>query len=88
MIRITALDDGFRRAGMAHSATPTEHPDDTFSQEQLQELQAEPLLLVEVLPDTKVAPAGEDEQVKEETDPPADTAKPPAKASSKTRGAA
>ncbi|WP_153013322.1 HI1506-related protein [Aquitalea pelogenes] len=51
MIRITARDDGFRRAGMAHSATPTEHPDETFTPEQLQELQAEPLLVVEVLPD-------------------------------------
>ncbi|WP_147456191.1 HI1506-related protein [Aquitalea palustris] len=88
MIRITALADGFRRAGMAHSATPTEHPDDTFSQEQLQELQAERLLLVEVLPNPVAAPTGEDEQVKEETDPPADTAKPPAKTSSKTKGAA
>lgn len=88
MIRITALADGFRRAGMAHSATPTEHPDDTFSQEQLQELQAERLLLVEVLPDPVAAPASEDEQVKEENDPPAETAKTTAKASSKSKGAA
>ncbi|MBA4709569.1 HI1506-related protein [Aquitalea aquatica] len=88
MIRITALSDGFRRAGMAHSATPTEHPDDSFSQEQLQALQAEPLLLVEVLPDPEVAPTSDGEQVKEETDPPADTAKTTAKASSKSKGAA
>lgn len=56
MIRITALDDGFRRAGMAHSATPAEHPDDAFEQEQLQ---AEPQLRVEVLPDLVALAAGE-----------------------------
>ncbi|WP_089083905.1 HI1506-related protein [Aquitalea magnusonii] len=88
MIRITARDDGFRRAGMAHSATPTEHPDETFTPEQLQELKAEPLLLVEVLPDPQAETTGNGEQVKEETDPPADTAKTTAKASSKAKGAA
>lgn len=88
MIRITALSDGFRRAGTAHSASPTEYPDETFTPEQLQELKAEPLLLVEVLPDPDVAPTGDGEQLKEETTPPADTAKPPAKTTSKAKGAA
>ncbi|KJV26911.1 hypothetical protein VI06_16225 [Aquitalea magnusonii] len=87
MIRITARDDGFRRAGMAHSATPTEHPDETFTPEQLQELKAEPLLVVEVLPDPATTAASDGEQGKEETDPPADTAKTATKASSKAKGA-
>jgi hypothetical protein len=53
MIRITSLRDGFRRAGIAHPAQPTEHPDDTFTADQLAALQAEPMLTVEV-----VAPEG------------------------------
>jgi hypothetical protein len=48
MIKITAKKDGFRRCGMAHPSVPTEHPDETFSQDQLAELQAEPMLVVEV----------------------------------------
>jgi hypothetical protein len=49
MIRITAIADGFRRCGMAHSKTPTEHPDGAFSDEQIEKLQAEPLLAVEIV---------------------------------------
>jgi len=51
MIRISAKIDGFRRAGMAHSKTATDHPDGTFSKEQLKLLQAEPNLVVEILGD-------------------------------------
>lgn len=57
MIRITAKQDGFRRCGVAHSATPTNHPDDRFSKQELATLQAEPMLFVEILPDT-AAPKG------------------------------
>ncbi|XPS88811.1 hypothetical protein Dvar_68300 [Desulfosarcina variabilis str. Montpellier] len=49
MIRITAMQDGFRRCGMAHPKEATEHPDGTFSDEQIKKLQAEPLLAVEIV---------------------------------------
>lgn len=48
MIIITAKKDGFRRCGVAHSAKPVEYPDDAFSPEQLAELQADPMLVVEL----------------------------------------
>ncbi|WP_157669910.1 Mu-like prophage major head subunit gpT family protein [Chitinibacter sp. GC72] len=58
MIRITAKVNGFRRAGLAHQASPTEHPNDTFTEAQLAQLLAEPMLVVEVLDDPE--PAGGD----------------------------
>ena len=48
MIVITAKKDGFRRAGIAHPARPTEHADDSFTPAQMELLQAEPMLLVQV----------------------------------------
>jgi hypothetical protein len=48
MIIITAKKDGFRRCGVAHSAKPVEHLDDAFTPEQLAELQADPMLVVEI----------------------------------------
>ncbi|MFH1028489.1 MAG: HI1506-related protein [Pseudomonadota bacterium] len=52
-IRITAKKDGFRRCGVTHPAQPTEHPDDAFSKKDLEILKAEPMLVVEVLPEQK-----------------------------------
>ena len=49
MIIITAKKDGFRRCGLAHSSKPVEHPDDAFTPEQLAELQADPMLVVELV---------------------------------------
>jgi hypothetical protein len=49
MIIITSKKDGFRRCGVAHSARPTEHQDDAFTPEQLAELQADPMLVVELV---------------------------------------
>ena len=46
MIFITSKKDGFRRAGVAHSARTTEYPDGFFSDEQLELLRQEPLLYV------------------------------------------
>lgn len=56
MIRITSKKDGFRRAGMAHPATTKEYPDGHFKPEQLKALRAEPMLVVEELPDPKPDP--------------------------------
>ena len=47
-IIITAKKDGFRRCGVAHSKQPTEYPADHFSAKQLKQLQAEPMLTVQL----------------------------------------
>lgn len=47
MISISSKHDGFRRCGIAHSAAPTDYPDDRFTSEELEQLQAEPMLVVE-----------------------------------------
>lgn len=43
-IRITSKQHGFRRAGVAHAATPTDYPDDHFSEAQLLAIAGEPML--------------------------------------------
>lgn len=48
MITIASKKEGFRRCGVAHSQTPTSYPDDRFTAEELQTLQAEPMLVVTV----------------------------------------
>lgn len=48
-LRIAAKRDGFRRAGMAHSKTPTDYPAGFFTADQLAALKAEPMLTVEEL---------------------------------------
>lgn len=48
-IRITSKQDGFRRCGVAHPAAATSHRDDAFTAVQLVRLQAEPMLIVELL---------------------------------------
>lgn len=48
-IRITAKRAGFRRSGIAHPAVATDYPDERFSAEELERLQAEPMLVVEVI---------------------------------------
>jgi len=59
MIIITSKREGFRRAGIAHAATPTEYPDDAFTVEQLAALQAEPMLSVVVAAEVKEGDQGE-----------------------------
>ena len=54
MIRISATRDGFRRCGMAHTRVPVDHPDGTFSAEEIEVLQNEPLLSVTVIDDDGV----------------------------------
>lgn len=48
-IRIIAAKDGFRRAGVAHSKAATDHKEDAFTEEQLEALQAEPMLTVQII---------------------------------------
>jgi hypothetical protein len=49
MIRIKSKQNGFRRAGVAHSDQWVEYPEGRFNAEQLAALQAEPMLTVEVV---------------------------------------
>lgn len=49
MLRITARVNGFRRAGVAHAATPTDWPESAFTPDQLYDLLFEPMLIVERL---------------------------------------
>lgn len=59
MIVITSKIDGFRRAGVAHSSSPTPYAEDRFTPAQLAKLRAEPNLVVQLLPKPKglTAPA-------------------------------
>lgn len=52
MIRITSKQAGFRRCGVAHPAAPTDHAADAFTPAQLKQLQAEPMLVVEIVEGT------------------------------------
>lgn len=49
MIRITSKRHNFRRCGIPHPKDPVEYPDDRFSEEELEILQAEPMLTVETV---------------------------------------
>lgn len=60
MIRIRSKQDGFRRAGVSHPAEPTEWPDDHFSRAELDQLKAEPMLVVEEIADKKPAKKAEE----------------------------
>jgi hypothetical protein len=47
ILRITARRHGFRRAGLAHPAVPVDHPIGELTNEQIEALLAEPMLVVE-----------------------------------------
>lgn len=51
MIRIAAKQEGFRRCGVAHSAMPTDWPEERFTADELARLLAEPMLVVMVSAD-------------------------------------
>lgn len=50
LLRVTAARDGFRRAGRAWPSTLTEVDAAEFTSEQLEALNAEPMLVVEFVP--------------------------------------
>lgn len=54
-LKITAKRNGFRRAGMAHPDHAVVHPDGTFSAAQVEQLKADPMLVVDEVEE----PAGE-----------------------------
>ncbi len=51
MLIITSKKPGFRRCGVAHPAEPTEHPERTFTAQQIEILKKEPMLTVTMQPD-------------------------------------
>jgi hypothetical protein len=48
-LRIISRRAGFRRCGVAHPAEPTVYPDGTFTDEQVDRLLREPMLIVEIV---------------------------------------
>lgn len=58
MIRIRSKREGFWRCGIAHHADWTEHPDGRFTPAELERLQNEPMLQVDIVADSAVAPDG------------------------------
>jgi hypothetical protein len=56
MVRITSKKDGFMRCGIAHKNSPTDYPDKFFTKDQLQALQADPMLKVSSLPENRWSP--------------------------------
>lgn len=48
MIRIKSKLDGFRRCGVIHTGI-TEYEDNTFTESQIKEMQAEPMIVVEII---------------------------------------
>ncbi len=49
-LQIASLKDGFRRCGVIHSRAVTLHPAGTFSEEEVERLKAEPMLVVMEVP--------------------------------------
>jgi hypothetical protein len=47
MICIISKRENFRRCGISHPKAATEHPDDTFSKDEIAILESEPMLAVE-----------------------------------------
>lgn len=60
MIVINSKKDGFRRGGHAHPAEPKQYPDGHFTGEQLAQIKAEPMLVVQEIPDAPQDPTGDD----------------------------
>jgi hypothetical protein len=57
-VRITSRKAGFRRCGVAHPAQPVTYPTGKFSDQELARLKAEPMLIVDELPDPDPAAGG------------------------------
>jgi len=60
MIRIASKKDHFRRCGVEHSAAPTDYPDYHFTPEELTVLEAEPMLVVQLLANPPADPPKDD----------------------------
>ena len=63
-IQITARRDGFRRLGIAHSATTVEYPNGHFSKDELAILKGDPNLIVIEVTDMPTSSSSADELVR------------------------
>lgn len=52
-IKITSMQEGFRRCGVTHRREPVLHEDGVFTKEQIKVLQNEPMLKVEIVAQEK-----------------------------------
>ena len=62
MIRIRSKYHNFRRCGLPHPKEAREYPGDRFSEQELKILNAEPVLIVEIIPD-EPEPASPDDLI-------------------------
>lgn len=53
MIIITSKKEGFRRCGVAHPATPIEYQDGHFTDQEIEALRAEPMLVIQEADEAK-----------------------------------
>lgn len=51
MIKIVSKKNGFMRCGVKHADKPVDYPNGTFTEEQIERLKKEPMLIVLELPD-------------------------------------
>jgi len=68
-VRIISAVDGFRRAEMAHRKEATDHPEGTFTEEQLEALEAEPNLIVQAIDAQETGASTPEENTGEPDDP-------------------
>jgi hypothetical protein len=68
MIKIRSKKAGFRRCGIAHPKEAVQYPDDRFSEEELAILQAEPMLVVEIVKEQEEKAADADASPATEAD--------------------
>lgn len=61
IVRIKSKKEGFRRAGIAHSTKPTDHPFERFCARQLKALADDPMLDVEIIDEPEPVPEPEPE---------------------------
>lgn len=84
MIRIKNKKAGFRRCGIAHPADAVEYSNDQFTPAELAILQAEPMLVVEVISKKQPEPPAEAAEITEkEPVKAAESGKEPAKPAKK-----
>lgn len=74
-IIITSKTNGFRRCGIAHTTTPTEYSDESFTKDQLEALKSEPNLVVQVIDEAKADDPVTKKQKKDTPDPAQETGK-------------
>ncbi|MBW2674270.1 MAG: hypothetical protein JRD89_12795 [Deltaproteobacteria bacterium] len=76
MIFIQSKNEGFRRAGVAHTKAGQEFTDDFFTADQMKRLKADPMLSVVMMPDPEPPVKEPEPPVKEPVPAPKPKTKP------------